>query len=250
MSQSVTHTVRLDNRVQPGDDTIAQIQVGSPQSKPVTKVTDPVTGKLIEVILETPAAESATASAAIDANAGVATTTAALPPALPSTDITDWTSVDILVSPNVPLGGIQLFSVFAVAPFETTLSNIQALGRLSGDGATNSYNKITVNTNPALRTWTVISLDHHTTTGINIATGELVLTIDGVARSLLLTNNIVLDALTANDSGNTHVKWFYIDVDNKLYQAQEQKVDPSGTIITDTPFLSFPAAVAAQPAGQ
>lgn len=225
---NVKFELNLDNRVKPGQQTIDEIittlQAAGENPNAAEPIFDPITGKLIAVGISLPDTASAAAKAAIDANAGVATSTPALPDPLFLTDLT------AIALATLTLAGSEQITAFAV---EDAFSNFTVLGVL---GASNVYTDLSANSSG--RPFGVVQISDVGGAGYTVPVNDITLT-DTVVGAKILANAAAI-VIPAPAAAQRNADTYYIDNALKMYLAQ--RVVDSVPLF---PFRTYAQAVAA-----
>lgn len=209
--------IALDNRVQSGDQSQAEITAALAAAGVANgvaeQIRDPITGKLIQVILTFPDTANQAAIDAVNANRGVATASAPIPPGLFVLNWDNATLVQILKT-GISIEQVLFFAAFS--PTDPTRGFGAILAQLKGNGIVNTFVPGPVNRDPSVFTngWFGI-VNFHPTSDIVINSGDLVVTTDGVALPILLSAPITVPAHVTFGNGN--VKRYWIGADGKLY---------------------------------
>lgn len=208
--------VGMDNRVQSGDQSQAEIQAAlvaaGVTNSIAEQVRDPVTGKLIQVTLTFPDTANQAAIDAVNANRGVAAATPALPPSLVISDLTGITSAVVL-----SITGAQSISIKASAP---TPSFLPVLGNLNGNGVVNTYQDVQVNPDPSLYSVGYLEIVNQSTIAdLVFASGDIVLAHPSGPTPLVTTIPLVIPKRVGADP--FRIKELFIGMDGKLYLRQD-----------------------------
>lgn len=246
--------VGLDNRVQSGDQSqaeiVAALAAAGVSNGIAEQIRDPITGKLIQVTLTFPDTANQQAIDAVNANRGVATATPPLPPPKFVLLLNSISSTVILKGINATTNHRQ-FIELAMADSGTIVgvSTTSALGVLHGDGVVNTFflgGGTGLNPFPATHNHAFLTLLQGSPTGsLTFANGSISIASDGGAPiPIVLTNPIVLPAAHASFDSR-EVRQFYMDSASKLYLMRSFTV-ASGVFTDHTGgFRTYAQAVAA-----
>jgi hypothetical protein len=221
-----TMIIGMNRLEKPGQQTREEVLTAlRAQGIPVTAtsaVFDPLTGQLIQATISFPDTANAAATAAVNANTGVATTTAALPPTLLMLDLTGVSAPPLSFDPP---RASQITIWYAAAPDTYAEAGGSLAGTLYGTASGNTYFDEFPNNNGGVNSATLIFMFNNGTSAYEITDGSLTFEHSGgMSVSVDLSATVSIAA--------TEGKYFYIGADGKMYLAVH--ITSAGYIISRT----------------
>lgn len=205
-------------------------------------IMNPDTG-LLRLELMTSADLSQNAIDAINANNGAAKVGPPLPDPLFVLNLENLVTTPILQTIVLSPAAGQLIA-FHMIPPASTATPVGDMGRITGDGASNTYTNNHVNLSPSLNTHALVEISTSDPSPFTIADAELTATFDG-AQSLVadLGTSIVVPAAGAGVSDFERMSYWW-DVTGKMYLGRHQ-ARRAGVDSNPVPGRSYADSVAA-----
>ena len=224
---NVTIRIGLDNRVQPGEQTVQEIlatlQAQGENPNAANPIKDPLTGKLLGVDLNLPESASAKATAAVDGHGGKASSTGPIPDPLLLLDLDAAAGMvfsQVLAQRSSPNDNGQQLRISAI-DLLALLTPID-MGRIRNDAGTgNDYVDIAANATPTTHTHTVLRIDHQAESDGSSAvylqnSGDLVLKRGGGQTiPVVLVDPI---SFPTNDNLKATIVEYWVDDQGRLYE--------------------------------
>lgn len=225
MAGNVTFKVPMDNRIQPGDQTVNEVVLSLQQQGHAPQVTnhvrDPITGKLLYVDVQLPEASSASGQAAIDGNPGKAgKPVIAIPDGWVGMDLHATQGIYYDSMPTLADGdvGFTYFKTELAFGNETTSILTNSLGSLTYGWTTVWDAGVYTDGSPtnAVGLYTVLQIINNTTDPVQLVPGNLHFKLlDNTVLTPVLSSSFTLQAPL--NPFVPQITQFYLDVNYKMY---------------------------------